>query len=224
MLDIFFLLLALWCHYTLMRRAAALVRFHTLGGLFAGRRANGTADAWDVDCGWCLVIDRMRCGVLGVVICLFWPSCRLFRCDRMFRGKGHRRLLFSLQGWMLGNTEELRGRFAVLPNQAQIPLVRAPQGGRCGRRTNVSQSQSCDLASRFKIDDCLHSAVTPQPTNQSTPKPQQWPPLLHHPNGSSTSTPPRPPNHVAAAHSPTPQASPQPAPSNTPNPPKAAKP
>lgn len=41
MLDIFFLLLALWCHYTLMRRAAALVRFHTLGGLVAGRRANG---------------------------------------------------------------------------------------------------------------------------------------------------------------------------------------
>ena len=59
MLDIF-LLLALWCHYTLMRRAAALVRFHTLGSLLAGRRANGMAEAWDVECGWCLVM--IECG------------------------------------------------------------------------------------------------------------------------------------------------------------------
>jgi hypothetical protein len=35
-----FLLLALWWHYTLMRRAAALVRSHTLGCLLTGRRAN----------------------------------------------------------------------------------------------------------------------------------------------------------------------------------------
>ena len=63
MLDIF-LLLALWCHYTLMRRAAALVRFHALGGLFAGRRANGTAKAWDVDCGWCLVMIECGAGCL----------------------------------------------------------------------------------------------------------------------------------------------------------------
>lgn len=33
--------------------------------------------------------DRMRCGVLGVVICLFWPSRRLYRYDGVFRGKGH---------------------------------------------------------------------------------------------------------------------------------------
>ena len=33
--------------------------------------------------------DRMQCGVLGVVICLFWPSCRLYRYGRVFRGKGH---------------------------------------------------------------------------------------------------------------------------------------
>ena len=102
-----FLLLALWCHYTLMRRAAALVRFHTLGGLFVGRRANGTAEAWDVDCGWCLVIDRVRCGVLGVVICLFWPcvqAVQIWLCVSRERSQSHRRLLVSLQGWMLRNT------------------------------------------------------------------------------------------------------------------------
>ncbi|KAM0705563.1 hypothetical protein Q7P35_006922 [Cladosporium inversicolor] len=102
MLDIFFLLLALWCHYTLMRRAAALVRSHTLGGLVAGRRANGR------------VAD---------------------------------------------------------------PVSEAPVGGRCCWRTNVSQRQSCDLASTFKIDDCFQPAVTPTPNTTimaAPPPPPQW--------------------------------------------------
>ena len=49
--------------------------------------------------------DRMRCGVLEVVICLFWPSCRLYGYERVFRAKDHRCLLVCLQGWMVRNTQ-----------------------------------------------------------------------------------------------------------------------
>jgi hypothetical protein len=59
-----FLLLALWCHYTLMRRAAALVRYYTLGCLLNGRRPmNGVSVG-----GRLRVVprdDRMQCGVLS---------------------------------------------------------------------------------------------------------------------------------------------------------------
>ena len=106
------LLLALWCHYTLMRRAAALVRFHTLGGLFAGRRANGTAEAWDVDCGWCLVMIECGAGCLRsrnmpvlAVVQAVYPDMTVCFAGTVTDVSGG----LSLQGWMLGNTQETPG-------------------------------------------------------------------------------------------------------------------
>jgi hypothetical protein len=69
------------------------------------RWSQGQWDGGGVGCRLRVVSrdDRMRCGVLEVVICLFLPWCRLCGYERVFRGTDRRRLLVCLQGWMLRN-------------------------------------------------------------------------------------------------------------------------